>query len=1063
MSSNKSISSQELEVELAVPRGVHAVFVDLPGIKDDSKEGAEVTRNVVRHYVKNNPNDLYILVKKASDDPANWPWSLREFILSPHPRGLGLTPRQTIVVGTRAKDFVIGEKNDVKSQAQLYERVRKRTVKDSSGSPLPLFLLELFTLTIEDKESLDFAGKRNAMHAQITDGRNVIMNMLNSHFQHAGAVVRQNLFNHFDADVFKKDLNSKFHALLKDQLGVLERRLHRKRLEVQKQARDLEDQLIEQNPQSLREYLKLFLREFTQVVTELVTGNYMIIRLPESGDTFLQRFGGNLMDNLQDGHELSMELFPQKEHYDPEFLERANRHAETFFKKVDDERKTTAPHLAVNVTGKVSAPQPDVRGVMQAGQYVRFALTRDGSYMCGYVSQLYDNSPATEHKTKSQNGPQKDATAAESTESATKTSHIENSTNTVFDPSPTFQQQQQVSVAFFYSPPTAVSSPVPLASSSAHEMTQLRDVPLSRVSVVLPIAIVVSAQSQPPPGYKCWRQIRRHDGWTGLSPVSIIAFGPISGGAQDAEQNSQSADPPSTDGAEPPTIEKKTNRFAGMLGIGSDSNQSATEKQLKKVGSTSVTVAVIVGTKLDGLIDQSQRSITVQLEELYMDSPLANEHRDEDAMHNMSPLQRISGEFAETKLLNQLALTHLGRWLKFHIFSLEPDRRFSNHVLLQLMRSVRHVIDKADWEPLVADLLQANVRGGLVHLSRLASCATAVAIRRILRAALVEVRRQVRVGDLTSGLVFLANNERFMEELETALEEYVRHRAKMCATTMRDLIFEQTHAIHFEMIEDFFGGCRQFEREFLGGGAMEDVTRRVKEGLASRKQRLGVADIYARQNPIGGISHDMIYEEVRIQFWVVKMLLAAPLTTKLYMHFIKDIKDKSQHLASEAKFMITSESEMERSLQEMLLCDPSPESGRAIPRSDEQLMAHFNFCLNKDEIRNKIDATRRVDEFVKVALEGVDRLRQQMAKAGGVDFLMRLDLGGENTGKSPESSTDPPNPQLVWQQDSTHQPAFQNSPIGRPVTTPPSSAPSNSLSPPTKRTPERVGSASTMG
>lgn len=32
---------------------------------------------------------------------------------------------------------------------------------------------------------------------------------------------------------------------------------------------------------------------------------------------------------------------------------------------------------------------------------------------------------------------------------------------------------------------------------------------------------------------------------------------------------------------------------------------------------------------------------------------------------------------------------------------------------------------------------------------------------------------------------------------------------------------------------------------------------------------------------------------MRIQFWAVKILLAAPLTTKVYMHFIKDIKDKS--------------------------------------------------------------------------------------------------------------------------------------------------------------------------
>jgi len=66
--------------------------------------------------------------------------------------------------------------------------------------------------------------------------------------------------------------------------------------------------------------------------------------------------------------------------------------------------------------------------------------------------------------------------------------------------------------------------------------------------------------------------------------------------------------------------------------------------------------------------------------------------------------------------------------------------------------------------------------------------------------------------------------------------------------------------------------------------------------------------------------------------------------------------------------------------------------GRPLPRSDDVLMEHFNLCLNKDEIAAKIDSTKRVDEFVKWALEGVERLRQQMVKAGGVDFLMRLDL-----------------------------------------------------------------------
>ncbi|CDJ43618.1 hypothetical protein ETH_00003125, partial [Eimeria tenella] len=141
-SQGEAISNEELEVEIAVPNGVHAVFVDLPGLKEDSKQGAAATRAVVRSYVQHNPNDLYLLVKKASDDPANWPWTLREFILAPSPKGLGLSPSQTVVVGTRAREFLQNEKSDVKTQQQLLERVRKRAVKDASGESLPLYLLE---------------------------------------------------------------------------------------------------------------------------------------------------------------------------------------------------------------------------------------------------------------------------------------------------------------------------------------------------------------------------------------------------------------------------------------------------------------------------------------------------------------------------------------------------------------------------------------------------------------------------------------------------------------------------------------------------------------------------------------------------------------------------------------------------------------------------------------------------------------------------------------------------------------------------------------------------------
>ena len=91
------------------------------------------------------------------------------------------------------------------------------------------------------------------------------------------------------------------------------------------------------------------------------------------------------------------------------------------------------------------------------------------------------------------------------------------------------------------------------------------------------------------------------------------------------------------------------------------------------------------------------------------------------------------------KLLNEQSLTHLTRWFRFHISLLEPEKQFSKSVLVQLMRSVKHVVDKADWEPLVADLLQANIRDGLLQLARLAACGAATALRRVFRAAVDEV------------------------------------------------------------------------------------------------------------------------------------------------------------------------------------------------------------------------------------------------------------------------------------------------------------------------------------
>eukprot|EP00922_Rhytidocystis_sp_ex-Travisia-forbesii_P017929 GHVS01026712.1.p1 GENE.GHVS01026712.1~~GHVS01026712.1.p1 ORF type:complete len:1160 (-),score=161.66 GHVS01026712.1:154-3252(-) len=972
IAAGENISAEELEVELAVPGGVHAVFVDLPGIKDDSKSGAQLTRSVVRGYVQNNPNDLYILVKKASDDPANWPWSLREFILSPAPKGLGLTPKQTVVVGTRAKDFLANEKNDVRSQQQLLDRVRKRAVKDSNSNPLPLFFLELFSLSMELKDSLDFVAKRDSMNHQIRAGRQQVLELLTTSFEPLGSLKnRQILLDYFDVEKFKKELNVKFQMLLNDQLGVLERRLIKKRVETQKRIAELEDQIGQQSPQSVREYMKLYLRELLDTVTELVTGNYTIIRLPEAGDRFLATYGGNLRDNLQEGHELAMELFPEKEHYDPEFLEKILNHTEEIFLRLE----------AMDSVSQVNVPKDsEGRVLVQAGQLVRFVLSRDETNLFGLVQSVQLSDTIASPSTSTEPGPNApDAAAAPSSSQPSPSQPSPRSADaTPPIPAPVGPVHKDIVVTFYFRPSGLGSQFEDGSSGAGQDQTQNKTVERSRLTILVPLMEVVSPTKIPSEGITCWKRTYRPDGWVGLEEVQVLSVQP----QESVGMASEPSDGRLWRGGE-----------AVIATIVSAGTVPPKEKKSSFSGFMS-TLGVKSGDAKAATLGDRQ---TVKLEELFMNSPdeTGGKRINKCAAggnRNISAMQRIAGEFAESKLLNQLSMTHLGRWLKFHVCNLEPDRRFSEDVLLQMMRSVRHVVDKADWEPLVADLLQANVRGGMLQVARLSACSAAAALRRILRASCAEVFRQVQGGDLSTGLTFLSSNPRFIEELEQALEDYCRRKAMECTNAMRDMIFEQTHAIHFEMIEDFFDGCRQFENDFLDCNHMEGVTKRVKDSLASRKQRLGIADVYSRHEGTGA-PNNMIYEEVRMQFWVVKMLLAAPLTTKLYMYFVKDIKDKSMHLASEQKYTMSCESDLERSLQETILSEKTA-AGRYLPRSDDDLMSYFDLSVNKDELLLKIHAARRTEEYVKLALDGVSKLRQQIHKQGGVDFLMRLDISG---------------------------------------------------------------------
>eukprot|EP00917_Polyrhabdina_sp_WS-2016_P012682 GHVP01027851.1.p1 GENE.GHVP01027851.1~~GHVP01027851.1.p1 ORF type:complete len:890 (+),score=168.03 GHVP01027851.1:930-3599(+) len=816
------------------------------------------------------------------------------------------------------------------------------------------------------------------MFKQVSSGKATCQDLLKHHFEIGELKTRKALSDYFNADHFKVELNQKFQSLLSQQLLILEKRLLRKKLECNKNIAELSRDIQLQNPSSLRESVKLFIRELITIVTQLVTGNYVILRLPSSGDNFLSEFGGNLNDNLESGHELAMELFPEKELYDTNFLETVKKQtAEILLRMSEQSKQNQTTNQLDDITlstfrGPVVKPRPTVDGRMSAGQFVRYPIANQNSQIFGFISSVPLHNEVNDSKPKNEN--------------PKNNKNDKNAEPVLPTNAETPQLPININVAFFYKQDNQANSQVNTPA------VQTRQIELSKIFILIPIISLISPKNSIPPNFRCWQKSVRKDGWLSVEGVLI-----------------------------------KQIRFEPQ--VANINIPSVYESRVEILGKTECVVQTLKGgaSSLDGNpVESSQTS--VKLEDLYVDrSVIENSHFNEvlkegeipklqTDWHNMTTMQKIAGDFAETKTLNQFSLTHLGRWLKFHISKLEPDRRFSNDVLLQLMRSVPQVIDKADWEPLVADLLQANVRGGLLPLSKLASCATASAMSRIFKAALRETRRQIECGDLTSGLRFLSENARFMDELEEALDEFCRAQARKCASAMRDAIFEQTKAIHFEMIQDFFDGCRQFEADFVGTNRLEKINADVNKLLSERKQHLGVADIYSRQLS-GGVSENLIYDEVRIQFWAVKMMLAPPLTTKLYRHFVEQIKDNTQHLATEKRFTTSSESQIERSLQEKLLCEIREAefegilSRAVLPRTDNELLEYYEFDLSQDNLKIKIDANKRVEEYVNHVSEGVHKLKGHITHKGSVDFLTKLELGkNENNLPAPITQSAPSSP-----------------------------------------------------
>ncbi|SCP03474.1 conserved Plasmodium protein, unknown function [Plasmodium malariae] len=912
---NESIISKELEVEISIPGGIYATFVDLPGIKDDSKAGSELTRKIVRNYVQNFPNDIYILVKKASDDPANWPYHLREFIMKPKPLGLGLQTKQCIVVGTRALEFLNNELSTIKTLTELYDRVKKRGIMDNNDNILSLYLLELFSIPIEQKEKNDFLTNRISMYSKILNGRKNVLDLLLNKFENdCSDSIKKELIDCFDVEKFKQEVNSKFMNILIQQLRKVEVKLEKKKAKMDFYNKKLEELYNKGNILSIREQVKLYIRELVNIISNLLTGNYPILNLPKNGEDFLKKYGGTLMENLKDGNDLAMELFEKQGLYDENFLNYLNEYLNRYSNENElnksmssefnynindglnnsnismDDRNNVNNHNNNNKRTDTYDNLDNIekknfydKPVLVEGQTVRFILAKEESSMFGVVQ----NTPAD---TKSKN----------------------------------------ILVSFFF------------RNSNTEEQVQIKSVEKDRLTVIKAVETLNTGPSFLN-GLQVWYKMVRDDGWVGFDKAEII----------------------------------------------------------KVFNNNSKVKDVLIRN-----LSKNDEVISIKINDLYMDyhndENKESEENEEMKDNDEDLLKRIAGPHTDLKILNQLAITYICKWLKYNIAKIEPEKDFSNEVLLQMMRSIHNIVDQSDWKPLVVDLLQANISGNILHLTKLASCSAAVALKRVFKAGLGEINRKIKNNYIDENIYLLSTNPKFLDELNQALHNFCKERAISCASEMKDIVFEQTYAVHFEIIEEIFDGCKLFEDNFLTPSGvkptMSIITKNVKQNLAYRNHQLSLTDVKINKK---SKSKELIQEEVKLQFWAIKMLISVPFATKIYAHFLNNILPKNKHLANVLDYSIDCESTLEKYIQSKLL---NRENfyvfifilGVLVPIDDKELMSHYNIIDNRDNILRKLENQKRLNQYITIVSNSIKMLKNNLSKESTLDFVTKLDFGQEN-------------------------------------------------------------------
>ncbi|OII76931.1 hypothetical protein cand_022740 [Cryptosporidium andersoni] len=667
---NGVVDSNEINIKIKSEKSVNMILVDLPGLKENTREGAALTQQIVREYVNKHPNDIYILVKRSLDDPANWSWKQKEFILN----DLGLGCDQTITVGTKGLEYATEEIKEVSTADELIERIEKRKIgyNNDKWNSLPLYILEFFSLSKEERSLKNMKLRREAMYRNINDGNIKLQAILGEFCKDTDPLTRQAVFNYFSYDLFQREVNLKFVKIFLRQLDLLESMFKKylNSMQVNESTHFTNDNVV--NFSFLwKENIQFTVRCFIEIVNEIVTGNFNIFEY--DGDKFLEEYGGKLWDNLKDGSDMASKLFH-------------NSYKISFLKELD--------------------------------------------------SDLGGRECWVRHK---------------------KSSNILGRTFIISDPRSN-SKKETFDIEFLYQKKSGE------ISFHKKNIPNEQLIPLSKIK-----ASLANVNKQ------YWYSDVRSDNWIGLKEVNIK------------------------------NIDDEI--FVVIDGV---------EKIIE--ASSNLYLDITWNEVYSGDFDGKERD--------------QNDNIQYTAYKSLYNLL----------ILNEMSFTAIFRWFKDELSAMKPYQCFSKQTLCQMLRSVSNVIDMTQWQPLVVDILQLNIYKQIIPLINLVSCSSAVALKRVMIAAIHVLKREAR-DDIAMSMLF--KSPIFGIEFETAIDEYCTEKAKLCSSAMCDLILEQTYAINID--------SNQNEAQYLNSGSIYD--------FAARK------------------------------FAELTQLLIAPLNTKLYLHFVHDVKE----------------------------------------------------------------------------------------------------------------------------------------------------------------------------